>query len=609
MLLIRQLEIMAAVITPEILIVLAVLAFTVILFVTEAFRIDITAMIIMLSLGLLGIVTPAETFSGFASNAVLTIIAIMILGYGIERTGVMFTLARKIIEIGGVGEKKIIAIISSVVGLLSAFMQNIGSVALFLPAVLRISSKTHISGSRLIMPMGFAAILGGTLTMVGSSPLILLNDFLIQGSLEPFGIFDVTPVGLALLLTGISYFLILGHFVLPEGSVNKSSYGSQNELIETWDLPDNIHHYTIPDNSGIIGKKREDLDLLSKYSLNLLAVSTKNDTVYAPWRYTVFSGGDILTFLGSEVESDRFSSDYGLFKAEDQKSLTENIGDINAGFAEIMVRPRSSVAGKTIREIAFRKNYSLEIIVMFSRNEEKRKRFSNTLLNPGDTIVVYGPWNKIEAIGLDPNFVLAVRPEEKTLRKDKGLIAVSCFIGGLLLSFTGVSLSLSLFTGAVAMLLAGVVTPDEAYRAVDWKIVFLLAGMIPLGVAMDKTGTAAYIAGGMTDLIGSSPPIVLLFAIGILATFFSLFMTNVAAAVLLVPLVIIIGNSTGIDPRGLALLVAVCVSNSFILPTHQVNAFLMNPGGYHNSDYIKAGGIMTILFLVVAVSIVYILFV
>ncbi|UUX93060.1 SLC13 family permease [Methanoplanus endosymbiosus] len=600
---------MTEILTPEIVIVLAVLAVTVILFVTEAFRIDVTAMIIMLSLGLLGIVTPADTFSGFASNAVLTIIAIMILGHGIERTGIMFALAHKIVETGGVGEKKIIAIISSVVGFLSAFMQNIGSVALFLPAVLRISSKTRISVSRLIMPMGFAAILGGTLTMVGSSPLILLNDFLIQGDLEPFGIFDVTPVGLALLLTGILYFLILGHFVLPEVQAGKSTYGGQNELIETWDLPGSMHHYFVPDNSRIIGLKREDLHLLSKYSLNLLAVSTGRDILYAPWRYTVFSGGDILTFLGFEEESDRFASDYGLFKAEDQKGLTEKIGDINAGFAEIMIRPRSSVAGKTIREIAFRKTYGLEIIVILSQTEERRKKFSNTYLKTGDTIVVYGPWDKIEAIGHDHDFVSSVQPENKSVRKDKGLIAVSCFLGALMLSFTGLSLSLSLFTGAVAMLLAGVVTPDEAYRAVDWKIVFLLAGMIPLGIAMDKTGTAAYIAENLMVLIGDSPVIVLLFAIGILATFFSLFMTNVAATVLLVPLVIIIGNSTGVDPRGLALLVAVCVSNSFILPTHQVNAFLMNPGGYHNSDYLRAGGIMTVLFLAVAVSMVYILFV
>ena len=178
-----------------------------------------------------------------------------------------------------------------------------------------------------------------------------------------------------------------------------------------------------------------------------------------------------------------------------------------------------------------------------------------------------------------------------------------------MLSFTGLPISLALLTGAIAMVLLGVIDIDEAYRAIDWRIVFLLAGLIPLGLAMDQTGTAAYIADIIINVTGQSHSLIILFAIAILATFFSLFMSNVAATVLLVPLVIIIGESTGLDPRGLALLVAVCASNSFILPTHQVNAFLMNPGGYSNSDYMRAGGLMTILFLFVAVGMIYIFFI
>lgn len=595
--------------SPEILIVLIILAVTVILFVTEAFRVDVTAIIIMLALGLLGIITPSETFSGFASNAVLTVIAVMILGFGIERTGIMIAVARKIVEIGESGEKKIIAIISSSVGFLSGFIQNIGSVALFLPAVLRISSRTGISSSRLIMPMGFAGILGGTLTMIGSSPLIILNDIMIQNNLETFGFFAVTPVGIVLLITGILYFFLLGNVVLPKGRTPEINSGSQEKLTELWNLPKSMHHYVVLRTSDLVGLKRDDVNLLSKYSLHLLAVTVRKDVVYAPWRYTIFSSGQILTLFGREEDSERFASDYGLIMAKDQNKLTERTGEENAGFSEIMVGSHSGVARKTLREISFRKNYGLEVVLLFSHPEEYRRNISDIPLTTGDVLVVYGPWDKIEAIGKNPDFVPAVAPREKGLKKEKSSVAVLCFIGGLLLSFAGFPISLSLFTGALAMILFGVVTPDEAYCAVDWKTVFLLAGLIPLGIAMDKSGTAVYIAGIVTDLIGAGPVILILFAFGVLATVFSLFMSNVAATVLLVPLVIVISNSAGIDPTGPALLVAVCSSNSFILPTHQVNAFLMGPGGYRNSDYLKAGSLMTVLFLLVAVGIVYILFV
>ena len=595
--------------TPEIFLVLAVLAATVILFVTGIFRIDVTAIIIMLAVGLLGLVNPLDTFSGFASNAVISIIAVMILGYGIDRTGIMIIIARKITELGESGEKKITAILSTVVGLLSAFMQNIGSVALFLPAVLRISEKTKIPKTRLIMPMGFAAILGGTLTMVGSSPLILLNDLLEQGNLEPYGFFAVTPMGIVLLAVGILYFLLLGRFVLPDGIQKTDSLCPQEQLVESWNLPKSMHHYRIPAGSRLEGMRREDTPLKTEYSLYLLAITDKDDITYAPWRYTVFSPGQVLTLLGNQEDADSFAEKFGLLKPKNQQQLTEKIGGENAGFAEIIIKPRSKIAGKTIRDISFRKTYNLEIVLLLSGSDENRTDFSDIPLKTGDTLVVYGTWEKIRAIGKDPDFVLITPLEEKGLKREKGMAAVLCFAGGILLSFTGLPISLSLMTGAIAMILLGILDIDEAYHSIDWRTVFLLAGLIPLGLAMDQTGTATYISEFIIGAAGESHPLAILLAIGLLATFFSLFMSNVAATVLLVPLVIIIGSSTGIDPRGLALLVAVCASNSFILPTHQVNAFLMNPGGYTNSDYLRSGGIMTILFLFSAVGMVYIFFI
>ncbi len=595
--------------TPEILLVLIVLAATVILFVTDKLRVDVIAIIIMLTLGWLGLTYPAETFSGFASNAVISVMAVMILGYGVDRTGVMILLARKIVMIAGASEKKLMAVISAVVGVLSGFMQNIGSAALFLPAILRISKKTRIPRSRLVMPMGFMAILGGTITMVGSSPLILLNDLLAQGNLEPFGIFAVTPIGMVLLAAGILYFLLLGRYVLPSGEGEPTGPAGQQEIIETWQLPGNMHHYIVPKESPLVGISREDLSLKSRYSLHLLAVKTGRDILYAPWRYSVFAEGQVLSLLGTPEDAKRFATDYGLVPVGNPERMTEEVGEEHAGFAEIIVRPHSPYTGKTLREVSFRKQHGLEVILSLTKEGEHRREFFDIPMDIGDTFVVYGPWEKINRIGQGPEFVLSAVPEEKGVKASKGTFAIICLLGGIALTFTGVPIALGLLTGALAMILGKVLTIGEAYRAIDWRTVFLLAGLIPLGIAMDQTGTAAFLADAMMDLLSMAHPLLILLGIAVLATFFSLFMSNVAATVLLVPLVIIIGTTTGLDPRGLALLVAICASNSFILPTHQVNAFLMTPGGYRNADYLRAGGGMTALFLLIATGLVYIFFI
>jgi di/tricarboxylate transporter len=230
-------------------------------------------------------------------------------------------------------------------------------------------------------------------------------------------------------------------------------------------------------------------------------------------------------------------------------------------------------------------------------------------LSVGDVIVVHGSWEHLRKISQDRSFAVLTPIEGEETDPSKGVTAALCFAGAVGLAIAGFPLSISLFSGAVMMVLLRVLPIDDAYRAVDWRTVFLLAGLIPLGTAMDKSGAAALVANGLTTLLAGSPTLVLMLAIGLLATLFSLFMSNVAATVLLAPLAMIVGADAGIDGRALALLVAVCVSNSFLLPTHQVNALFMSPGGYRNADYIRAGGLMSVLFLAIAVGTVWLLFI
>jgi len=596
--------------TLEIALVLSVLTVTIVLFVSEWLRVDVIAILIMLLLPWLGLIDPAEAFSGLASNAVVSIIAIMILGYGVDRSGVTNRLTRPIVRAAGTSERRLTGVISSVVGLLSAFMQNIGAAALFLPAMLRISKNTRIPASRLLMPVGYATILGGTLSMVGSSPLLILNDLLKQGGQPTFGLFSVTPLGLVLLGAGIGYFLLFGRFVLPDGrGKGEAGVSFQQAFVDTWQLPSTIYQVVVPTGSPLAGKTREDVQARVRYGLSVLAIAEGGDVHYAPWRYTPFRVGQEIALLGRQADVERFVADHGLLA----RRYPVRFGDYRfggeAGFAEVIIPPRSPVVGKTLREIALRKTYGVEPIMLLKGDKEERLDFSDQVLEPGQALFVHGPWENIRSLGDNVHFVLATPVEAaQAAGESKPVTALLCFVGAIALALSGVQLSLGLLTGALAMIVLRVIRIDDAYRAIDWRTVFLLAGLIPLGIALERTGAARYIAGQMMLILSDHHPIVILVAVGALSTVFSLFISNAAATVLLVPLVMIMANMTGASPRALALLVAVCASNSFILPTHQVNALLMSPGGYRNRDYLRAGGILTVIFLVFAVGFVYLVY-
>ena len=591
--------------TTEIAMTLGVLGLTIILFVTEMFRVDVTAIIVMLLLPWLGLVEPMEAFSGFASNAVMAMIAVMILGYGIDASGAMKRVARPIIRIARGSESRLLGLVSASVGITSAFMQNIGATILFLPAVKRISRSSGFNLRRLLMPMGFAAILGGTLTMVASGPMIILNDLLRQRGEGTFGLFTVTPVGLVLLAAGVLYFLLTGRKLLPEPKADGSD---TEDLTEEWNIPASIRIVDIPRKSPIVGKTLEEADLWGSSGIHILAQSREGSVLFSPWRGTVFQAGDRYALIGSETSVQDFIESNDLEVETDPCALRKSLESEENGFAEAVVRPHSKMEGRTIRQLRIRKRFGVEPLIIDSAGNRHRGDISDIPLKSGDTVVVHGPYSSIAALGRSGNMVIASPIPETRSLTEKPLMAVGFFALGITLAILGFRLSLSLMTAAVGMVLARVITIDEAYRAIEWRTVFLLAGLLPLGIAMDKTGAASYIASQAVELVSGTHALVLMTAVAVLATIFTLFMSNVAATVLLAPLAMLMAPDWGVDPRALAILVAVCASNSFVLPTHQVNALLMAPGGYSNSDYLKAGGGMTLLFIALAVPLVYVFF-
>jgi di/tricarboxylate transporter len=587
----------------SILLVGIILAGTIILFVSSRIRIDLVAILASLALAWLGLITPIEAVSGFASNAVIAMASVMILAYGIERTGVTLLLANAIVRYAGTGEKRVNATISITVGLLSSVMQTIGVDALFLPAVRRIGKKTRIPISRLMMPMGFAAILGGSMTMIASGPLIILNDLLRQAQAEPFSLFAVTPIGFPLLISGVALFALAGEHILPK----KDEMPSGPTIAEIWGIDHPVRTCTLPPSSPFAGKTREEVSFKLRYGLDLLAIYSNNDITVAPSRFTRLEPGTELAFLGSRDGFLKFIGESGCIPSEETSRLKEILDGEEYGFAELIVRPKASIIGKTPREIMFRQMFSIEPVVHQRGEIQTRSNFSSTPLAAGDTIVAFGSWDTLRLFAEHQDLFLLTPPEGYGVRHGKGHLAVLIFAASLGLTITGVPLSLALLTGAAGMVLAGVLKIDEAYQAVEWKTIILIGGLIPLGIAIEKSGAAAALAGFLTEVLAGSHPLIVMCAVAILATVLSLLISNIAATVLLVPLAMLTGAATGTDPRALALLVAVCASNSFILPTHQVNALLMGPGGYTPKDYLKPGIIMTVLFIGIAVMLIYLL--
>ena len=572
-----------------------VVAVVVLLFLSDRLRVDVVALLTMLSLPFLGLIPPRETFQGLASNAVVSIIAVIIMGRGLDHTGIVSRSVRPIMRLAGGRKRRIVLIFSVAVAVISSFMQNIGAAALFLPAIQRLSRQTGIPISQILMPIGFAAILGGTVTLVGSSPLIMLNDLLQPYDLAPFNLFSVTPAGLLLMSGGILFFMIFMEWVLPRGK--------DVEIVEHVDplrfYPElkTLREITYPAEAG---NALQVMDLCDGYNIHVVALHEREESgvLLPPDREMHIPPGAVCAAYGAEEEFGKLSDDLG-FTVTEPNLLARELSSDLAGVAEGVISPHSAFLGKSMAQVRFRHSFRLAPLALSRGEEVFYTGLGHMVLRPGDTLLMHGAWESFKAMRPKRDVLFVQSLDFEVLHPRKALAAVSCFaLATLLVIFSSLPLSVSLMTGALGMVLTGVLTMEEAYRGVDWRTVFLLAGLIPLGMAMQRTGAAGWMASSLLGLTGQPPPWMFFFLLGLISTALTLVVSNVGATVLLVPLAVDMASGLGMDPRLAALVVALAASNSFMLPTHQVNALYMGPGGYRAVDFMKAGAPLSLAFLV-----------
>ncbi len=596
--------------TAEMVTVLVILAVAVTLFVSEVVRVDVAAIIIMVAVGLTGLIPAADVFAGFASNAVISIIAVMILGSALDRVGVMRDVAGALLRVGGSTERRIVASSSVAVGGISAFMQNIGAAALFLPVMERVGERTGTPASRLLMPMGFAAILGGTLTLVASGPLILLNDLLASTAdnlgvdIATYGLFAPTPIGLALLVGGIALFAVAGRWLLPVSAAARGTTSELPGIAARYGLDGRIRPMVVPEGSALVGRPVEAVESEHPGVLVAAVDEPGADVLLAPPREARIPVGSTVGLVGRDEDVDAFARACGLQATEDDPFAGLRDED-RVGLVEVVVRPGGDADGRVVRDLRLRAHHGLTLLAVHHRGAVVTEGLRERPLAGGDVLVLFGPWEAVAALDEQRSLVVISDHPTTPPRTEKRWWALGWFAVALTLVIaTDLQLSLALMVGAAGILVSRVLTPDEAYRSVSWKTVFLLAALIPLGQAVEDTGTAAWIAEGVIGATTGLPGWTILLIVGVITTVFTLVISNVGATVLLVPLAANVAIGVGADPATFGLMVAIAASNAFLLPTHQVNALLMGPGGYRVRDYLRAGTVMSLLFLAIATPMV-----
>jgi len=609
--------------TTEIMIVFGFLIFVTILFVFELVRVDIVGLLMMVLLPLSGLIEASQAISGLSSNAVVSIIAVIIIGEGLDKTGVMNIFARQIIKFAGKSQMRIMILISGTVAFISSFMQNIGAAALFLPATNRICRQLNVPVSRILIPMGFCSVLGGCITLVGSSPLILLNDLMesfwvnnptVLGEIpfQAFGLFSVTPIGISLVITAILYFIFFGKVILPDVTTNDEEYCLLNQDLE-YTYGREIHKaYELNVPFSFVTKRLDELEIRPKFHSTVICICKQGAgeskyRVSVPSRADIIEPGDVVGILSNKEHIKRLAEQMGWSLCDGLNHMSEVLSPDNTGINEAIVTPRSELVGKTLHQVYFRKRYQVNPVALYRRNKLLLENISETRIQPGDAFLLFGELEKFHLLQHQKNLAFTEHIQGEVMHPEKAGFAVACLALALFLALgLKVQLSISLLAGATGMVLTRVLSIDEAYRGVDWMTVFLLAGLIPLGLAFEKTGAALYLSTSITHhMPGVLNPFTIFMLIGFLTSFFTLVISNVGATVLMIPLAMNMAMQCHADPRMAALLVAIAASNTFLLPTHQVNALIMRPGGYKVVDYVRAGSGMTFLFIGVVMFIMY----
>ncbi len=605
--------------TPQMALVLGLIVFTVVMFALDWIRADIIALLVLVAIGVANLVPADQLFGGFAGGAVMAILATMILGAGLDRTGVLNRAAAWLLKVSDGVERRLLLALCVMTGAMSAFMQNPALTALFLPVASRIAARTGLPLSRLLLPMACCIILGGTITMVGNSPQILLNDLLSSvnrnlppgaDTIEPIGMFTVTPIGLVLLAFGLAYFALWFDRMLPQREDRQAVTPARTEtyFASTYGIDGEVIELLVTADSPLVGLSVGELEAQASTPL-LLAIKTGEEARLAPPADQMIWVGTVLGVLGRREDIEDWADITDLRVLPRLKNFADMFNATRAGIAEAVVPPTSRYVGQKVGDLRLRKRYGISVLAVNRGTKIFRDDIRQLAVRTGDTLVFHGFWKDLTHAAEDRDFVVVTDYPKEEERPHKLWNALFFFGLALALAlFSDLKLPVALMVGAVGMLLTGVLSMDEAYRAIGWKTIFLMACLIPLGWATDATGAAAWVAQEVLRAVGDVHPIFLQLALALLASMFTQVMSNVGATVVMVPLAINVALAADGNPVAYALIVALAASNNFVSQSNPVMAIITGPGGYTARDLWRVGGPLSLAYITIVLVMVNLIF-
>jgi di/tricarboxylate transporter len=598
--------------------VVGLMVFTMIMFVWERVRQDVTALLVLVSLGLFGLVPVEQLFDGFAGNAVISVIATMILGAGLDRTGLLNRVAVWLLRKSKGYEHRLVLLSSSVAGVVSSVMQNASVTTLFLPVAARLSTRTGVGLGRLLLPIGASIVMGGCLTMIGSSPLILLNDLLVAAnrnlpsgvaSLQPLAIFTPLPIGLALLASALLFFRLFGRRLLGSGEDKGVAPGrTDSYFARAYGIDGDVFELTVTSESPLVGMSVLEAESQRGAPL-LLALKNGNEARLAPPADQMIWVGSVLGVMGPREDVTDYAQNNMLRLQARLRNFADLFNPSRAGISEAVIPPNSQLIGRTLEELHLRKRLGISVLAINRGSDVFREDIRNMQLRAGDMLVFHSFWRELGMAASRKDFVVVTDYPKEEQRPHKLGHALFAFALALGLALSGeVAVPVALMTGVVGMLLMGVINMDEAYASINWKAVFIMACLIPLGWAVDSSGVANFVAQQTLERFGALPGWALLAILGMLTAGLGLVVSNVGATVIMVPMAINIAISTGANPVQFAVVVALCASNNFLTGSNPVLAMITGPAGYRVRDLIKVGLPLSSVYLIVVLGVSYLMF-
>lgn len=588
----------------QLVITFGILLVAILLFLSDRVRPDLVALLVAISLGVSKVLTPQETFSGFSRSAVFTLMGIFIMAEGLRCTGVTAQIGNLMLRLAGQQEWRLVLVVMLAGATLSLFMNNIAAASVLLPAVFGAAQKSRISSARLLMPLAFSTLLGGMATLFTSTNIVvssLLRDYNLPG----FGIFDFAPLGFPIILVGTIYMVWIGRQWLPVQSPIQRLQAIQpsgEELAEIYRLDERLALARVLAGSPLVDIPLNRSRLREQYHLNLIAIQKTGHTLLLPSPEDKFAVGDTLLVAGRPEDFEQPALQPVIQILPSQPRSDQIIETMDVALFEAILSPRSALIGQTLKAALFREKYMMNVIAIWRAGKPIRTRLTDLPLQFGDSLLMQGPRDRLAVLHSDPDLIVLTGKEiEAISRPSRAWLALAIMIITLgLAAFSGAMIGEVILGGAIVMVLLGILNMDQAYQSIEWKSIFLVAGMLPLGIAMSKTGAAALVAQNLSNLLGQAGPYALLAGIFILVTLFTQVMNGAVVAAILAPIGITLAQKTGIDPRPMAMLVALGTSMAFITPLgHPVNVLVMGPAGYRFRHYLKVGAPLTVLLFLV----------